>query len=77
MGARFGGCSELESVSLVFLPSQIWPIVLIPSPTGPLSLPGGIRAEASCWVGNKSLLKPQNLHKGLHLLYIHQRKFMG
>lgn len=70
MVALLGGCSELESVSLVFLPSQRWPAVLIPSPTHAPSLPGSIRVEVPCQVGNKSLLKPQNLHKDVYLLYI-------
>lgn len=54
------GDAELQSVSLVFLPSQRLLAALSPSPTHALSLTGNLEMEALCQVGNESPPKPPN-----------------
>lgn len=54
-----GGCPELSSASLVFLPSKRQLAARVPSPTRALSLCSGKGMEALLKVGNKSPPKPQ------------------
>ena len=72
MVALLGGCPELSSASLVFLPSKRQLAALVPSPTRALSLCSGKGMEALCQVGDKSPPKPPNPYKGLQLLHVHR-----
>lgn len=68
MVALLGRCPELPSASLVLLPSQRQLAALIPYVSLLNRVVEGM--EAMYQVGNKSLQKPQNPCKNLHLFHV-------